>query len=211
RHEHEQQQPLARVVGDAVLTARGGDQRFARLQRVLGSVEREATAAFEHDVDLVLAIVRVNLLGLVGLEAIEIDLSPRRGGEPDLRHPVGLVLRAIGKANLHRSSHCMALRIARASSVTGWTTSRSRPRSRAPRAICSRQPGLPVTTVRAPVCAIRDILSASNRSAISGSSTLYTPALPQQSSLSGNGTSRSSGIRPSSARGAVRTRWPCAR
>src|SRR2546430_15152680 len=138
------------------------------LQRVLAAVEREPAPPLEHDVDLVLTVVGVHLLALARLEAVEIDLGTRRGREGDLRHLVGLVLRAVGEPDLHRSSH----RIARASSVTGCTSSRSSPRARAPRAICMRQPGLPVTTVRAPVSTIRAIFSASSRSAISGSSTL---------------------------------------
>src|SRR5256712_8919121 len=151
-----------------MLAAGRGHQRLPRGQSVLAAVEREAAPPLEHDVDLVLAVVRVHLLALARLEAVEIDLGARRGRERDLRHLVGLVLRTVGEPDLHRSSH----RIARASSVTGWTSSRSSPRSRTPRAICMRQPGFPVTTVRAPVSTIRAIFSASSRSAISGSSTL---------------------------------------
>src|SRR5438445_4315993 len=135
-----------------MLAAGRGHQRLPRLQRVLAAVERETAPPLEHDVDLVLTVVGVHLLALARLEAVEIDLGTRRGREGDLRHLVGLVLRAVGEPDLHRSSH----RIARASSVTGCTSSRSSPRARAPRAICMRQPGLPVTTVRAPVSTIRD-------------------------------------------------------
>jgi hypothetical protein len=64
RHEHQQQQPRARVVGHAVRRPGGGDDGLARLQRLLGGADREASAALEDDVDLVLVVVGVDPLRL---------------------------------------------------------------------------------------------------------------------------------------------------
>src|SRR4051812_33311662 len=161
----------------------------------------DAPAPFENHVDLVLVVVAVDLLALSRLEAVEIQLCARRGGERNLRHLVGLELRVLCQTQLHDASH----RTARATSVTGWITSTSTPRRRQPLAICIRQPGFPVTTVRAPVSMMRSIFCDSSRSAISGCRMLYTPALPQHSSLSPSGTTVRPGIFASSARGAART------
>src|SRR5262245_21283782 len=214
-HDDEDEQRPGAVVDQAVVDAGCGDEGITGVEALFLRAERESPVTLEHVVDLVLVLVAVRLLRLARRHAVEVELGPARGGERDLRHLVGRRHCPLPDADLHALASCRppcdAAPSARSRSDTGWATSTSTPRARQCWAICIRQPGLPAATIRAPVSRIRSALRRPRSPAISGSSRLYTPALPQQSSLSLRSMRATPGMRRSSSRGSDRMRWPCAR
>src|SRR5919109_223922 len=86
-----------------------------RLQRLVVGADGDAATPLQHDVDLVLVVVRVDILALARLERVEVQQDARGGGQRDLGHSVGLELRTLAQADLHDALP----KADRASSVTG--------------------------------------------------------------------------------------------
>ena len=101
RYHHEDEQRIGAVVDEAVLDPGGGDKGLAGGHALVLPREREAPRALEDVVDLVLVTVGVGLLRLTRRHAVEIELRPLRGGEPDLGHPGGVELDVVFNSDFH--------------------------------------------------------------------------------------------------------------
>src|SRR5258708_2075257 len=140
RHEHQHEQERGAVVDEAVAHPRGSHHRVARLEPLLGVAHREAPAALDHVVDLVLALVAVGGLRLAGRHAVEIELGARGAGQADLGHPVGRNLHVIPYPDLHRAISVSPRAPPR--TAPGATTSLPSPRPRS-RSRARRRAGPP--------------------------------------------------------------------
>ncbi len=85
-HEDEKNQTLPIGVSDTVWLAGGGEHRLTRSDLFVFFSDLHGSSTFESDIDFVGANMNVNLLRLIGFQAIEIAEEPVSFEETDLLH-----------------------------------------------------------------------------------------------------------------------------
>src|SRR5205823_5849720 len=89
RHEDENRQPRSAGIADAVVDVGGSEDRVAGTEGAALFADAELAFAFQDEVDLVGASVRVRLLRLPRLEAVDVAEHPGCLEQVDLLHLLG--------------------------------------------------------------------------------------------------------------------------
>jgi len=88
-HEDKKNQTLRVRVTDTVWLAGGRDHRLAGSDLFVFLSDLDVPSTFERNINFVGAVMGVNLLRLIGFQAIEIAEEPRSLEEADLLHFLG--------------------------------------------------------------------------------------------------------------------------
>src|SRR5439155_9019172 len=111
RDEDQHAETLLGVVADTMLQAGGRHHGLTRVEHPFLSADLERPLPLEHDVDLVLIAVHMALLGLPGLEAVNVAEKPWRLKQVVLLHLVRRELFKVVQAhNFHEAPSPFPLR-----------------------------------------------------------------------------------------------------